>query len=204
MIFDLAVWLVVGYVLGSVPFGVVVTQLVGAPDPRLAGSGHTGAMNTWRQAGLPAAIATALGDIGKAVVVTYLAARYGFSPHAPTVAAMAAVAGHCWPIFAGFRGGMGLGVTVGAMSVTWPPGVVVFGVILVALVGVIRRSAPAALVTIVVTPPLLWAIGAPVQAVEVMAGCSIVLLFRYIPLMARGYRGTLPFFESGSGSGQRE
>jgi glycerol-3-phosphate acyltransferase PlsY len=204
MPFDLAVWLVVGYMLGSIPFGVLVTRLLRAPDPRLAGSGHTGAMNTWRQAGLPAAVATALGDLGKGATAAHLAAHFGLSPHAPTVAAMAAIAGHCWPLFAGFRGGMGLGTTVGALTATWPPGTVIFGVTLLGLVGLTRRSAPSSVVTIVTTPALLWGVGAPVQAVELMTGCSLVLLLRYIPLMARGYRGTLPFFESESAGQEQE
>lgn len=192
MTLDLPVWVIVGYVLGSIPFGVLVSRLVKAPDPRAVGSGHTGALNTWRQAGPPAALATALGDMGKAALATYLAGHYGLSPHAPTVAAMAAVAGHCWPLFAGFRGGMGLGATVGALTVTWPPGTVAFGVILLGLVGLTRRSALAAVATAVTTPALLWGMRAPALAVELLAGCSAVLLLRYVPLMMRGYKGSLP------------
>jgi glycerol-3-phosphate acyltransferase PlsY len=102
-----------GYLAGSFPSGVLVTRLLGRPDPRFAGSGHIGGRNVWRLAGFGWGVVTALVDAGKGVLAAWLALRLTGTPWALTAAGMGAVAGHCWSLYIGFAGGMGLGALGG-------------------------------------------------------------------------------------------
>lgn len=104
---------VLGYLIGSFPTGVLVTRLLGKPDPRFSGSGHTGGLNVYRESGVMGIALTALVDMGKSVLATWLALRWTGTPWALPAAGMGAVAGHCWSIYIGFAGGMGLGTLAG-------------------------------------------------------------------------------------------
>ncbi|MDH7485278.1 MAG: glycerol-3-phosphate acyltransferase [Anaerolineae bacterium] len=104
---------VLGYLIGAFPTGVVVTRLLKKPDVRFSGSGHIGGLNVYRLAGVVAGAITALVDMGKGVLAAWLALRLAGTPWALPAAGMAAVAGHCWPVYIGFHGGMGLGTLVG-------------------------------------------------------------------------------------------
>jgi len=99
---------VLGYLLGSFPSGVVVVRFLKGEDLRKLGSGHTGGRNVRRVAGLAPAVLAVLGDAAKAMVAIRLAETVGPEPWAVPVAATAA-AGHCWPLYTQFQGGMGLG-----------------------------------------------------------------------------------------------
>src|SRR5512140_1211116 len=107
---------VLGYLIGSIPSAVWVTRLVTGVDVRQAGSGHATTTNTYRQAGiLPAAVVFIL-DLTKGFVPTWLALRYAPADWIAALAAACAVVGHCWPLYAGFKGGMGLATANGSMS----------------------------------------------------------------------------------------
>ncbi|MGX7346080.1 glycerol-3-phosphate 1-O-acyltransferase PlsY [Acetobacter pasteurianus] len=112
-----------GYTLGSVPFGLLLTNLAGAGDLRKIGSGNIGATNVLRTGRKDLAAATLLLDAAKgflAVAIAWIMTPPDFSDRTVTVAALAAVVGHCYPIFLGFRGGKGVATGLGAMLALSP------------------------------------------------------------------------------------
>ena len=113
------------YLLGSIPFGLVVAKLMGGPDPRLAGSANIGAANVYRVLGRNAGAFTLFGDIMKGSVPVFLA-RFGLHGlagwHEAAVAAvgLAAVCGHIWPLYLGFKGGKAVATSFGVILVICP------------------------------------------------------------------------------------
>jgi glycerol-3-phosphate acyltransferase PlsY len=103
----------IGYIVGSFPTGVLVIRLLGKPDLRSSGSGHTGGLNVSRLAGLAWGVVTALVDTSKGVLAAWLAVRLTGTSWALPAAGVGAVAGHCWSAYAGFAGGMGLSTLFG-------------------------------------------------------------------------------------------
>src|SRR6266508_4758542 len=106
---------ILGYLFGSLPFSILVTRVVKKVDVRDAGSGHATTTNTIRQAGFGWGALVGLLDLAKGFIPTYLATRYSNETWVVALTAAMAVAGHCWPIFAQFRGGMGLAAFGGAL-----------------------------------------------------------------------------------------
>src|SRR5512138_1961626 len=124
-----------GYLSGSLPFSVWVTRLVKHVDVRDAGSGHATTTNTIRQAGFGWGALVAVLDVAKGFIPTYLALNVGRDTISPYIlvplTAACAVAGHCWPLFAQFRGGMGIATFGGALLATnWVSAFVGLGLLL--------------------------------------------------------------------------
>jgi len=113
-ILSLMLFAIIGYLLGSIPTGVVLARLFGWPDPREHGSGNTGGMNAYRGGGVVALLLVALGDMAKGIAAVLLAQSLSTDPWAIPVAGIAAVAGHNWPVWLGFKGGMGLATSAAA------------------------------------------------------------------------------------------
>lgn len=116
---------VVAYLLGAIPFGLVVAKLMGGPDPRTAGSGNIGAANVYRLLGRNAGAFTLFGDLMKGAAPVFLA-RFGLTDlggwheAAVAVVGLAAVVGHIWPIYLGFRGGKAVATSFGVVLVISP------------------------------------------------------------------------------------
>ncbi|MGH9744428.1 MAG: glycerol-3-phosphate 1-O-acyltransferase PlsY [Candidatus Acidiferrum sp.] len=110
------------YLLGSIPFGLLLGKLFGAQDVRKVGSGNIGATNVARAAGLPAGILTLLLDAGKGALAVFLAVRLSNeSAMWMMVAGLCVLAGHCFPIWLGFHGGKGVATAAGVFLVLCPP-----------------------------------------------------------------------------------
>ncbi len=129
----------IGYLLGALPFGVIAGRLFGRIDVRDYGSGKTGMTNVMRTVGVPVAILVLLLDIGKGAAAVALA-RYAFeSPAAAQSAAgLAAMIGHNWPVFIGFRGGRGTATGWGGLFMLWPIGGLIATVVGLSLVAATR------------------------------------------------------------------
>ena len=110
----------VGYLLGALPFGLILGKLFGGVDVREYGSGKTGMTNVLRTAGIPAALLSLALDMGKAVLAVLLARIFFDSPGVEAAAALAALVGHNWPVFVGFRGGRGTAPGWGALIILSP------------------------------------------------------------------------------------
>ncbi len=119
--------IVLAYLIGSLPMGLIVVRLFAGKDIRAVGSGRTGGTNAMRAAGFAAGLLTAFADIGKGFVAVWMARQ--FMPSATYVlealCAVAAVAGHNWPIYLGFKGGAGASPNIGAAVAFWWPAMLI-------------------------------------------------------------------------------
>jgi len=111
---------VAGYLIGGIPFGIVVARVAGGPDPRSLGSGRTGGANVLRAIGPRAALLAGLLDAGKGSVSVLLAIAVGAAPVVQVVAALAAIVGHSRSPYIGFQGGRGVAPAWGALLVIQP------------------------------------------------------------------------------------
>jgi len=148
-----------GYLCGSLPFAVWVTRAVKGVDVREIGSKHATTTNTIRQAGFGPGLIVAILDVSKGFLPVYLAVRAGLPEWGIGLTAAAAVAGHCWPLFAGFRGGMGLAAAGGGLlAVSWLAFTVGLGLI-VALTLSLKHGARASVLAGIMLAPVFFAIG---------------------------------------------
>ena len=150
--------LLVGYLFGSVPFGVILTRAAGTQDLRSIGSGSIGATNVLRTGRKGLAAATLLGDALKGTLAVIIAGYFG-GPDAAMLAALGAFLGHLFPVWLKFRGGKGVAVYIGVLIGLFWPAAIVFCVIWLTTAIVTRYSSLSALVASVITPIFLWWFG---------------------------------------------
>ncbi|MGE0747297.1 MAG: glycerol-3-phosphate 1-O-acyltransferase PlsY [Rhodospirillales bacterium] len=163
-----------GYLLGSVPFGLVLTRLAGAGDIRRVGSGNIGATNVLRTGRKGLAAATLLLDGGKGAVAVLIADRFG--PDLAVVAALGAVLGHVFPAWLGFRGGKGVATVLGVLlALSWQAGLLAC-LTWLAVAGIFRYSSLAALVAVAAAPAYLWWLADPQRAELAVALAALVWL----------------------------
>jgi glycerol-3-phosphate acyltransferase PlsY len=147
--------LVLGYLFGSIPFGLILTKLAGTQDLRSIGSGNIGATNVLRTGRKGLAAATLLLDMLKGTAAVVIARHFG-GPNAAMLAAFGAFLGHLFPVWLKFRGGKGVAVYIGVLIGLFPPAALVFCVIWLATALMSRYSSLSALVASVATPIFLW------------------------------------------------
>ena len=177
-----------GYLCGSLPFAVWITRLVKGVDVRAAGSGHATATNTIRQAGfLPGALVFIL-DVAKGFVPTWLALHFAPATWIAAATAALAVVGHCWPLFAGFRGGMGLAPANGGMMAAFPFAILITYAMLGLLTLILRHSARASVVAGILIAPVLWLIGLRGPLLGIAAAVGLVVALRFLIDWNRKYR----------------
>jgi glycerol-3-phosphate acyltransferase PlsY len=150
--------LVIGYLLGSIPFGLVLTKFAGTQDLRSIGSGSIGATNVLRTGRKGLAAATLLCDMLKGTLAVLIANYYG-GFDAAMLAGLAAFLGHLFPVWLNFKGGKGVAVYIGVLLGMFPPAVAVFGVLWLATAATTRYSSLSAFVASFVTPIFLWWFG---------------------------------------------
>lgn len=149
-----------GYLLGSIPFGLLLTKAAGGPDVRTIGSGNIGATNVLRTGRKGLAALTLLCDALKGTAAVLLAATY-FGYQASLVAGLAAFLGHIFPIWLKFKGGKGVATYIGLLLGVYWPGALIFCAIWLAVAFATRYSSLAALVASALTPPALYLVGLP-------------------------------------------
>lgn len=146
---------VIGYLLGSIPFGLVLTRLAGTQDLRSIGSGNIGATNVLRTGRKGLAAATLLLDALKGTAAVVIALRIG-GLDAALLAGLGAFLGHLFPVWLKFRGGKGVAVYIGILLGLIPAGALVFCLLWLATAFTTRYSSLSALVAAFVTPLFLW------------------------------------------------
>jgi glycerol-3-phosphate acyltransferase PlsY len=177
-----------GYLCGSLPFAIWITRLVKGVDVREAGSGHATTTNTIRQAGfLPGALVFVL-DVAKGFGPTWLALHYAPAAWIAPLTAALAVIGHCWPVFAGFRGGMGLATANGGMMAAAPVAILIVYAVLGLLTLLLRHSARASVIAGILFAPLLWLTGLRGPVLWIAAAGGGVVAFRFLVDWNRKYR----------------
>jgi glycerol-3-phosphate acyltransferase PlsY len=180
--------LVIGYLFGSIPFGMILTRLAGTQDLRSIGSGNIGATNVLRTGRKGLAAATLLGDMLKGTVAVLIGGWLG-GPSAAMVAALGAFLGHLFPIWLGFKGGKGVATYIGVLLGLFWPGALAFCAVWLVVAWLTRYSSAAALIASAVTPPLLWLDGHTSLAL-LFALLSVLLWFMHRANLARLRTGT--------------
>jgi len=179
---------VLGYLSGSLPFSIWVTRYAKNVDVRDAGSGHATTTNTIRQAGFGWGALVGFLDLAKGFIPIYLATRYSNETWVVALTAALAVAGHCWPLFAQFRGGMGLATFGGALlAVHWFSFVIGLGLLL-ALTLFMRHGARASVFTGVFMAPMFWLFNLRGMEFWIALACGIVIAYRFLIDWNRKYR----------------
>ncbi|WP_293907786.1 glycerol-3-phosphate 1-O-acyltransferase PlsY [Phenylobacterium sp.] len=174
--------LIGGYLLGSIPFGVIATRIGGAGDIRQVGSGNIGATNVLRTGRKDLALLTLLGDGGKgavAVLLAWLATRNGTAEQQAVLTSLAAGAaflGHLFPVWLKFKGGKGVSTFLGALlAAAWPVGLVAAATWLI-VAFVFRFSSLAALVAVALAPAVALLLGRP-HAIALLALFMALLVY---------------------------
>ena len=179
---------VFSYLSGSLPFAIWVMRLTKGIDVRDGGSGHMTTTNTIRQAGWAPGILVFLLDTAKGYIPIYIAIHLGLPDWAVGLAAMLAVIGHCWPVFAQFRGGKGLAVTGGILLAISPPGFLIAVGVLIFFVLVTRHAARGSLFAVLIIPAILWLVGYRGAIIYAMVLAGLVIAGRFIVDWNRKYR----------------
>jgi glycerol-3-phosphate acyltransferase PlsY len=154
---NMTIALAVGYLLGSIPFGLILTRLAGLGDVRKIGSGNIGATNVLRTGNKKLAAAVLLLDMLKGTAAVLIAARLGFEPS--LVAGLAAFLGHLFPVWLKFKGGKGVATYIGVLLGLAPVFVLVFAAVWLGMAKLFRYSSLAALTAAVAVPAALWVFG---------------------------------------------
>jgi acyl phosphate:glycerol-3-phosphate acyltransferase len=180
--------LVIGYLLGSIPFGLLLTRFAGTQDLRSIGSGSIGATNVLRTGRKGLAAATLLCDMLKGTAAV-LIANYCGGFDAAMLAGLAAFLGHLFPVWLNFKGGKGVAVYIGVLIGMFPPAVAVFGALWLATAATTRYSSLSALVASFVTPIFLWWFGHPALA-ALFAVLTLLLFYAHRENIKRLQAGT--------------
>ena len=176
-----------GYLLGSIPFGLLLTRAAGGPDIRAIGSGNIGATNVLRTGNKALAAATLLCDMLKGAVAVLTAARYG--PDPALAAALGAFLGHLFPVWLKFKGGKGVATYIGLLiGLHWPTALL-FCIVWLVVAAATRYSSLAALVASALTPFALWYFGLPNVAALLLL-LTVLLWFMHRANIARLLNGS--------------
>src|SRR5271168_196067 len=179
---------VLGYLLGSIPFGLILTKLAGTQDLRSIGSGNIGATNVLRTGRKGLAAATLLLDALKGTVAVIIAG-YIAGAEAAMLAGLGAFLGHLFPVWLKFKGGKGVAVYIGILIGLFWPAAVVFCLVWLVTAVISRYSSLSALLASVVTPIFLWWFGHPALAV-LFALLTLLLFYMHRANIARLLAGT--------------
>ena len=183
--------LIGGYLIGSIPFGLVLTRLSGLGDIRSVGSGNIGATNVLRTGRKDLAALTLLLDAGKGAVAVVIAQGWG-GPDAALMAALGSVLGHLYPVWLRFRGGKGVATTLGIFLVlNFYLGVAACGTWLVTAL-LFRFSSLASLAAMASTPFFAWLIAGDRQLVELSAVIALLVCLRHHQNIRRLVKGEEP------------
>ncbi len=177
-----------GYLLGSIPFGLVLTRLAGAGDIRAIGSGNIGATNVLRTGRKGLAALTLVCDALKGTAAVLIAYRFGGQDLA-VLAALGAFLGHLFPVWLGFKGGKGVATYIGLLiGFAWQAGLV-FGVVWLAVAALTRYSSLSGLIASAAAPAWLWYDGY-LQEAQLFALLAVIIFLKHHANIARLMAGT--------------
>jgi glycerol-3-phosphate acyltransferase PlsY len=185
----LPVAFLIGYLLGSIPFGLILTKLAGTQDLRSIGSGNIGATNVLRTGRKGLAATTLLCDMLKGTVAVVIAGYYGGPNAVAMLAALGAFLGHLFPVWLKFSGGKGVAVYIGVLLGLFWPAAVMFCLLWLATAATSRYSSLSALVASFVTPIFLWWFGHAALA-SLFAVMTMLLFYMHRENIKRLQAGT--------------
>ena len=179
--------LLAGYLIGSIPTGVLLARLFRAPDPRVTGSTHTGASNVFRSAGPIAGALTGAFDFAKGALAVWLVQLLFPSPWVVPLTGAAAVAGHCWPIFTNFHGGMGVATAAGLAVWQFPIVLPIFAVAYLVVNYVMKHQARTMMLISAFLPLMLFPFHPTPEKMALAAGLAVILVIRWASDFHRVY-----------------
>lgn len=181
---------IAAYLIGSVPFALLMARRLGTTDPRRMGSGNLGAANVLRVFGVKAGVLVAALDMTKGAATVLLAQRFGGGVVVPAAAGLAAIVGHAYPVWLRFRGGKGVAAACGVFSVLTPLAVPPALAIFLVAVWTTGYVSLGSLLASLALPPLVVAVGGPAPAVVAACSASAVVVFRHRSNLRRLRSGT--------------
>jgi glycerol-3-phosphate acyltransferase PlsY len=181
--------ILLGYLLGSIPFGVLLTRWAGAGDLRQIGSGNIGATNVLRTGRKGLAAATLLLDLAKGAAAVLLAGW--LLPGTAVLAGMGAFLGHCYPVWLRFKGGKGVATLMGiVVALHWPSGLV-YAAVWLGLLGALRISSLAGM-TAAISAPVSAAFWGRIDLVLLLLALALIVLWKHRDNIERLLNGTEP------------
>jgi len=187
------VLVVVGYLCGSIPTGVLLARRVGV-DVRRSGSGNIGATNVARTAGTALGVATLVADAAKGAVPVVIARATEGSASLAAAVGVAAFLGHVFPVTLGFAGGKGVATALGVLAVLCPLGVACAVGVFAAVVGVLRYVSLGSVLGAAAAPLAIWAVGCPVSVRAAALVMAAIIVLRHRENLGRLRAGTEPRF----------
>ncbi len=182
--------IVLAYFIGALPTGLVLVRVLRGEDIRKHGSGNIGAVNVLRVAGPAVAAAVLLVDVLKGLVPVLLVLHAGLAPWAAVAAGLAAIGGHNWSIFLGFRGGKGIATSFGVLAGLSLPAALAAAIVWVVVVVITRFSSLGSLVAVVSVPIMLWRLRTPPEYVAFGIIAAFFAIYRHRANIQRLVAGT--------------
>ena len=184
--------LAIGYLLGSMPNGYLAGRWLKGIDLRQCGSGSTGATNVLRNVGKGPALVVFLLDVGKGALAVLLAKSFGLNDWVQVLAGLAALAGHIWPVWLGWKGGKAVATGLGMfLGLAWPVGLACFGLFM-AVISISRIVSLSSVVAAIGLPVLMVLAGANGASISVSVVASVMVLWRHRSNIERLIAGTEP------------
>jgi glycerol-3-phosphate acyltransferase PlsY len=184
--------LLFGYLLGSIPFGLILTRAAGLGDVRNIGSGNIGATNVLRTLGPAAGALTLIGDVVKGYAAVSLARALDPAPSWAAAGAVIAIVGNCWPVFLRFRGGKGVATGFGAFLALAPLATAPAALVWVIVTLTFRYVSLASVLACVGLPIGVALLGYPWPAVSAAVLAGVIIIGRHHANLARLFNGTEP------------
>jgi len=183
-------FIILGYLIGSIPFALLLARRWGTADLRAIGSGNLGAANVMRASGITAGVIVAVLDVAKGAASVALAERFSGNAAAPALAGLAAIVGHIYPVWLRFRGGKGVATACGVFSVLTPAVVPPVLAIFLGTVWLTKYVSLGSMLATLALAPIAYAVGSPAPAVAVAFAASAIVVFRHRSNLARLRTGT--------------
>jgi len=181
---------VAAYLLGSIPFALVLARRLGGRDLRRVGSGNLGAANVLRASGVSVGVLVALLDVAKGSASVWLAEHIAPSSGTQAAAGLAAIVGHIYPLWLGFHGGKGVATACGVFAVLSPMAVAPSLVVFLAAVWATKYISVGSVLASAALPPLAYASGSSGSVVAAAAGACVLIVFRHRSNLVRLRTGT--------------
>jgi acyl phosphate:glycerol-3-phosphate acyltransferase len=185
-----ALGLLAAYLIGAIPVGYLVARIAGGTDIRRSGSGNIGATNVLRTLGTGPAVLTLAGDIVKGYLAVSAARAIGPAPWMAAGGAVAVIAGNCWPVFLGFRGGKGVATGLGAFLALIPWAVAPAALLWIAVTALSRYVSLASMVACLSLPVSAALLGYPRSAAVAGALAAAIIVWRHRENVVRLASGT--------------
>ncbi len=175
----MALTILLAYLIGSIPFALLITWRWSGADLRLVGSGNLGAANVMRASGVTAGVLVAVLDMTKGAASVWLAERFAAHGAVPAAAGVAAIVGHVYPVWLRFRGGKGVATACGVFSVLTPLAVTPALAIFIATVWMTKYISLGSMLASLALPPLAYATGSTAPTVVAAGAAAALIIFRH-------------------------